>query len=160
MKKNKEFFLFFGIANAKAFKAKLKSDILPLVTTTTQLLNVSAQPTTALNIAFSHTGLLALNVIDTLGDLAFTEGQLANANGLGDPGTTNWVPQFVGTNIHGVILLASDTVDNINTTLAKLTKSLGNSITEIYSLQGAARPGAEEGHEREYSSCSKRFEHR
>ncbi|KAJ7512499.1 fungal peroxidase [Mycena galericulata] len=147
MKKNKELFLFFSIANATAFKAKLKSVILPLVTSTTQIINVAAQPNTALNIAFSHTGLLALNVSDTLGDPLFSVGQAVNASNLGDPGTTNWVPQFVGTSIHGVILLASDTVDNINSTLASLQSKLGNSITEIYSLQAEARPGAEQGHE-------------
>ncbi|KAJ7113170.1 fungal peroxidase [Mycena epipterygia] len=147
MKKNKEVFFFFSIANATSFKKKLKKDILPLVTTTTQLLNVSSQPTTALNIAFSHTGLLALNVSDTLGDTAYTAGQLANIAALGDPGTANWVPQFIGTNIHGVILLASDTVDNVNATLATVQSALGDSITEIYTLQAAARPGAEQGHE-------------
>ncbi|KAJ7154707.1 fungal peroxidase [Mycena filopes] len=133
MKKNKELFFFFGISNATEFKAKLKSDILPLLTSTTNLLNVTAQPTTALNIAFSQTGLLALNLKDV--------------GSLGDPGTANWVPQFVGTGIHGVMLLASDTIDNINTELASLKSKLGDSITEIYSLQGAARPGNEQGHE-------------
>ncbi|KAJ7512496.1 fungal peroxidase [Mycena galericulata] len=147
MKNHKELFVFFSIANATAFKAKLKSVILPLVTSTAQIINVPAQPNTALNIAFSHTGLLALNVSDTLGDPLFSAGQALNANNLGDPGTTNWVPQFVGTSIHGVILLSSDTVDNINTTWASLQPELGNSITEIYSLQAAARPGAEQGHE-------------
>ncbi|KAJ7126012.1 fungal peroxidase [Mycena epipterygia] len=152
MKKNQELFFFFSIANATDFKAKLASDILPLVTSTTQLLNVSAQPATLLNIAFSSTGLGALNVSDTLGDAAYTSGQLANIANLNDPGTTNWVPQFIGTSIHGVMLLASNTVDNINTQLASLKSALGDSITEVYSLQAAARPGAEQGHEREFPS--------
>ncbi|KAJ7723416.1 fungal peroxidase [Mycena metata] len=147
MKKNKELFFFFGIENATEFKAKLKSDILPLVTTTTQLLDNTTQPTTALNIAFSQTGLFALNITDNLNDAPFAGGQLADIGNLGDPGTTNWVPQFVGTDIHGVILLASDTVDNINTELASIQSKLGDCITEIYSLQGAARPGNEQGHE-------------
>ncbi|KAJ7089327.1 hypothetical protein B0H15DRAFT_780120 [Mycena belliarum] len=147
MKKNKELFYFFSIADARAFKRKLKTDILPLITTTTQLLNVSAQPTTALNIAFSQTGLRALGNQDSLDDTAFSNGQAADNGTLGDPGTKNWVPQFVGTKIHGVILLASDTVDNINTELHIIQNALGNSVTEIYRLQGAARPGAEQGHE-------------
>ncbi|KAJ7098359.1 dye-decolorizing peroxidase precursor [Mycena epipterygia] len=144
MKKHKELFFFFEIANATDFKAKLGSDILPLVTSTTQILG---NVTVALNIAFSHTGLLALNVSDTLGDPDFTAGQFANAANLNDPGTTNWVPQFRGTNIHGLMLIASDTVDIINSTLANVTSILGDSITEVYSLQGAARPGPEQGHE-------------
>ncbi|KAJ7138441.1 fungal peroxidase [Mycena crocata] len=154
MKKNKELFFFFGIANAKTFKQKQKN-ILPLVTTTTQLVNVTAQPTTALNIAFSHRGLLALKSSklgdDTLGDLAFSAGQLASVIGatnvLGDLGTKNWVPQFVGTKIHGVILLASDTEENIDYELNRLRSTLGNSIKEIYSLKGAAGPGNQQGHE-------------
>ncbi|KAJ7101916.1 DyP-type peroxidase [Mycena epipterygia] len=147
MKKNQELFFFFSIANATDFKAKLASDILPLVTSTTQVLNVSAQPATMLNIAFSATGLTALNVSNALGDTPFGGGQLKNIASLGDPGTTNWVPQFIGTSIHGVILLASNTVDNINSELASLQSALGDSITEVYSLQAAARPGAEQGHE-------------
>ncbi|KAJ7143350.1 fungal peroxidase [Mycena crocata] len=159
MQKKKELFFFFGISDATTFKAKLRSDIVPLVTTTTQMIDNATQPVTALNIAFSHTGLVKLNVSlvdDTIGDSDFANGQLqavvGPTNFLGDPGTTNWVPQFVGTNIHGVILLASDTVDNINAELASLKSVLGDSITEIYSLQGAARPNPatgpkQEGHE-------------
>jgi hypothetical protein len=66
------------------------------------------------NIAFSHTGLLALNVSDTLGDPLFTGGMFADAALLGDPGTVNWVSAFAGTSIHGVFLLASSSTTNIN----------------------------------------------
>ncbi|KAJ7112816.1 fungal peroxidase [Mycena crocata] len=155
MRKKKELFYFFGISDATTFKAKLKKEILPRITTTTQLLDVSTQPTTALlNIAFSHPGLLTLNVSlgnDTLGDPAFAAGQLQSVTGtnniLGDPGTKNWVPQFLEKKIHGVILMASDTVDNINSELKTIKSCFGDSIAEIYTLEGAARPGAEEGHE-------------
>lgn len=150
MKKNKELFYFFSIANATDFKSKLASDILPLITTTTQLLSVSTQPVTALNIAFSQTGLTALSITDALGDSAFAGGQFADLKNLGDPGSTNWVPEFAGTSIHGVILFASDTDDNINTEVASLESALGSSITKVYTLEGAARPAPEAGHEREY----------
>jgi Dyp-type peroxidase family len=46
-----------------------------------------------------------------------------------------------------VFLLASDTVDNVNSTLARLQKILGSTISEIHCVQGAARPGTQEGHE-------------
>ncbi|KAJ6572014.1 DyP-type peroxidase [Mycena capillaripes] len=147
MKKSQELFYFFTIADVADFKSKLASDILPLITTTTQLLDVSTQPITALNIAFSQSGLKALNVTDALGDSAFAGGQFADLKNLGDPGSTNWVPEFAGTGIHGVILFASDTVDNINTAVSSLESDLGESITKVYSLQAAARPGAEAGHE-------------
>jgi Dyp-type peroxidase family len=148
MKKNQELFYFFSIANATAFKPKLASEILPLITTTTELLDVSTQPITALNIAFSQRGLTALNVTASLGDASFSRGQLADISTLGDPGSTNWVPQFAGTSIHGVLLFASDTVDNINDAVSSLESALGDSITKVYSLAGAARPVA--GTEREY----------
>ncbi|KAJ7826287.1 fungal peroxidase [Mycena olivaceomarginata] len=147
MKKNQELFYFFTIADVADFKSKLASDILPLITTTTQLLSISTQPITALNIAFSSSGLNALNVTDSLGDSAFAGGQFADLNSLGDPGSTNWVPEFAGTGIHGVFLFASDTVDNIDSAVSSLESDLGDSITRVYSLQAAARPGSEAGHE-------------
>ncbi|KAJ7636939.1 fungal peroxidase [Roridomyces roridus] len=147
MKKNQELFYFFSIADAAAFKPKLASDILPLITTTTQLLQVSTQPTTMLNIAFSATGLSALGITDSLGDADFAGGQFAALTALGDPGSTNWVPQFAGTNIHGVMLFASDTVANIDAAVASVESALGSSITKLYTLAGAVRPGSEAGHE-------------
>ncbi|KAJ6501273.1 fungal peroxidase [Mycena vulgaris] len=147
MKKNKELFYFFSIADATDFKSKLASDILPLITTTTQLLDVSTQPVTALNIAFSQTGLTTLGVTDSLGDTVFAGGQFKDLKNLGDPGSTNWVPEFAGTGIHGVILFASDTEANVNTAVSNLEAALGASITKVYSLLGAARPGPEAGHE-------------
>ncbi|KAK7059641.1 fungal peroxidase [Favolaschia claudopus] len=147
MKKDKELFFFFSIADAKTFKAKLKTVVLPLVTSTDQIINRTTEPDTMLNIAFSQTGLTALNITDNLGDAPFAGGQLKDIGNLNDPGTTNWVPQFVGTSIHGVILLASSSVDNVNTELATLKTKLGSSIKEVYSLEAAARPGTQQGHE-------------
>ncbi|KAF8518409.1 fungal peroxidase [Hysterangium stoloniferum] len=147
MKKNQELFFFFSINDAATFKSILGTDIHALITTTTQLLSVSTQPTTALNIAFSQTGLTALGITDDLGDALFSAGQEADAPLLGDPSTANWVPQFLGRGIHGVLLLASDTTTNIDDELAKIQSILGSSITEVYRLAGAARPGTEQGHE-------------
>ncbi|KAJ7725949.1 fungal peroxidase [Mycena metata] len=145
--KNKELFYFFSIANATDFKPKLSGDILPLITTTTQLLSVYTQPITALNIAFSQTGLDALNATDYLGDPAFRNGQFHDLAFLGDAGQAEWVPQFAVTGIHGVFLFASDSDDNINDAVTGLESTLGDSITKVYSLSGAARPGDEAGHE-------------
>ncbi|KAJ4475852.1 fungal peroxidase [Lentinula lateritia] len=147
MKKNKELFFFFTIVNSTLFRSQLGSGILPLITSTSQLLAVDTQPTTAVNIAFSQRGLNALGITDDLGDTAFTNGQIDNvATILGDE-TSNWEPAFAGTGIHGVFLLASDTIDNVNATLSQVQNILNGSITEAYSLQGQARPGDEQGHE-------------
>ncbi|KIJ50749.1 hypothetical protein M422DRAFT_245419 [Sphaerobolus stellatus SS14] len=128
MKKNQELFVFFSITNSTLFKEKLKSDIKVRVTTTTQLLPDSTQPITALNPLF-------------------TAGQEADATVLGNPGTTNWVPSFLGKQIHGVFLLASDTASNLNSFLSDLNAILQGSIQQVYSLNGAARPGDQQGHE-------------
>jgi len=151
MKKKEELFFFFSITNVTLFKQKLKADIKNRITTTTQLLSVSTQPITALNIAFSQTGLVALGVADDLGDFLFTDGQEAHAPELGDPGVTgtdNWVSAFLDKKIHGVLLLASDSDANLNNFISDITSILQGSVKEIYRLKGAARPGSEEGHER------------
>ncbi|KAK7437242.1 dye-decolorizing heme-containing peroxidase [Stygiomarasmius scandens] len=145
MRKNKETFFFFSIQDAATFKSKLSSDIKALVTSTNQILGTP--PTTALNIAFSSRGLTALNVTDNLGDASFTSGQFANADSLGDPGTTNWVSQFTQKSIDGVLLLASNDVQNVDDQLANIQSILGDSISEVYRIDGAARPGNEQGHE-------------
>ncbi|KAF8583284.1 dye-decolorizing peroxidase precursor [Ramaria rubella] len=146
MKKNIEVFYFFKINNAKTFKSLLRA-LAGTITTTTQLLDVNKQPNAAVNIAFSHTGLTALGVNDTLGDPAFTGGQFADAANLGDPGTSNWVSAFAGTNIHGVFLLASDSILLIDAQLVAINLLLGSSISKVYQLQGQARPGDQLGHE-------------
>lgn len=148
MKKKKELFYFFSISDADEFKKRLASDINPLITSTQALLDVSTQPITAVNIAFTQTGLTTLGITDDLDDTLFSAGQVDDAVALGDPGTTGWVEAFDGTGIHGLLILASDTTSNIDDELAVLENALGDSIQELHRLQGAARPGAEEGHER------------
>ncbi|KAF8494772.1 hypothetical protein JB92DRAFT_2995234 [Gautieria morchelliformis] len=146
MKKKTELFYFFHINNVKSFKRSLKI-LAPLITTTTQLLDVKKQPDALVNVAFSQTGLTALAVNDTLGDPVFAGGQFADAGNLGDPGTVNWVQAFKGTNIHGLFILASDSSVLINIELVAIKVLFGSSITLQHSLQGQIRPGNQEGHE-------------
>ncbi|KAJ7857322.1 hypothetical protein B0H14DRAFT_2578458 [Mycena olivaceomarginata] len=119
--------------------AKLASNILPLITSTTEILSVNTQPVTAVNNGFSHTGLVTLGVTEIvfffflpdLGDTDFVAGQFSETSTIGDnPSLRD--PVFAGTSIHGVILLASDTIDNINTELANIQSILGTSITELW----------------------------
>ncbi|KAF5374576.1 hypothetical protein D9757_010184 [Collybiopsis confluens] len=146
MKKNKELFFFFKIQDVTAFKSHLGADILPLITTTTQIVANTSQLTTLVNIAFSQRGLTALGVTDNLGDPDFAGGQLGTAQDFNDQ-LSNWVPQFAGSDIDGVLLLASDTVDNVDNTLSALQSSMNGSMSEVYRIQGAARPGDQQGHE-------------
>ncbi|KAJ7590005.1 dye-decolorizing peroxidase precursor [Mycena floridula] len=150
MMKNKELFFFFQINDVPTFKSHLSMDIHPLVTNVTELLSNDSQPATLVNIAFSQAGLNALGINDQLGDSLFSAGQAAGAADLGDgpgAGTGNWEPAFVAGTIHGVLILASSTTDNINSQLASLQATLGTSITESYRLLGEARPGDQNGHE-------------
>jgi Dyp-type peroxidase family len=110
---------------------------------------------------------------ESLNDVAFEQGQHERAKDLGDGKQVGsefhlgWLPEFEGV-IHGVIIVrhlsisssqnilpnfdgelqvAGDTrtsIDAVETTLSQL---LGSSITEVYKVSGAARPGAEKGRE-------------
>ncbi|KAF8582001.1 DyP-type peroxidase [Ramaria rubella] len=147
MKKQMELFFFFTITDGFSFQQALGSKIYNIITNTNQLLDVNTQPITAVNIAFSNRGLSALGIFEDLGDSDFRSGQFSDASNLGDPGTTNWVNAFTGSNIHGVFLLASDSWDHVNATLSQIQSDLDGSIQEVYSLQGAMRPGDQAGHE-------------
>ena len=153
MKKKVELFFFFHINNPPAFKKSLKA-LAPSITTITQLLEVSTQPDALVNVAFSFTGLSALGVNESLNAPIFSAGQFADAASLGDPGTTNWVPAFKGTNVHGLFILASDSIFLINIKLAYIKSLFGNSLSELHTLQGQVRPGDQEGHERESPSTT------
>jgi hypothetical protein len=151
MKKKLELFYFFTINNPTSFKKKLHTQVVQRITNTLQLLNVASQPVVCLNPAFSQSGLLKLGITANLQDSPFQKGQTVDANNLGDPGTKNWVPQFIGTKIHGVFLIASDTMTNINAMVSWLNSVYGTDITNVYSLQGNIRPPPYDGHESKYS---------
>ena len=112
------------------------------------MLDVNQQPSTALNIAFSQRGLNAMGVSDPLGDSAFSSGQAADANTLGDPGTRKWVPAFTSGLVDGLFMLTSDAKANIDSEIVNIKSMLNGSAAEIYRLDGMARPGDQEGHER------------
>jgi len=149
MKKNKEKFFFFSINDPATFKKKLKAAA-GFITSTIQLLDPSKQPPAMVNVAFSQSGLNTLNVTDNLGDALFSAGQFAGAADLGDPGTDKWIPAFKGTRVHGVFLLASNSMLLIDAQWVTTKLLFGSSISELYTLSAQARPGSELGHEREY----------
>lgn len=148
MKKPAEHFYFFQITDATAFKAMLRKDVVPLITSVETLVSPPVeQPPAYVNIAFSQSWLTALGVTDSLGDPNFAKGQFADAANLKDD-TSTWASQFKGTSIHGVILIGSDANVNIENTFASLKDTFLASATVVLSLDGAARPGSEAGHER------------
>lgn len=140
--------MFFQITDSNCFKDKLGSQIHQRVTSVAQLLaDPSLQPDTALNIAFSQTGLRALGVYDLTGDSDFSGGQFAAAGALGD-NTANWDPAFTSGNVHGVLMAISNTTDSINTELSTVQSILNGCISPVLRLDTSARPGALAGHER------------
>ncbi|KAJ3553817.1 hypothetical protein NM688_g3414 [Phlebia brevispora] len=151
MKKTSEIFYFFHINDADDFKLAMQSYI-PNITSTAVLLDdPSNQPLAFVNVAFSQTGLDTLGVTDDLGDAQFTGGQFADAPNLGDD-VSLWEAPFAGTNIHGVFLIGSSASEFTTQYSADITTIFGSSISQVYEIDAAARPGAEAGHERKWSS--------
>lgn len=160
MHKQLQLFTFFQINDVAAFKSQLANDIAPIVTSAAQLANVSTQPLTALNIAFSQSGLTTLGVTDNLNDAAFSAGQVNDINNLGwsslcafglalnlaGETTDAWMPAFVQ-GVHGVILLASDEQGHIDDQVAFLDSTFAGSVTTVHTVEASVRPGDEAGHE-------------
>lgn len=149
MKQTMESFLFFSIANPTGFK-QAAAHILPQLTTVDVMLDMLTQPPTLLNIGLSQTGLNALGIKDNLNDTDFAAGQFAEAPVLSES-TDPWVAQFKGTNVHGVLMIASDEANLISGMTQSLKNTFGSSISILYSIQGQARPGNQAGHEREFT---------
>ena len=116
------------------------------------------------NIAFTHSGLAALQV--DLGDLndfpaAFRQGMAARAAKIGDAGPSapaNWIEPFKSApqNVHCVLIVASDIPEEVDpnvphSTVARYIGNMGNNGTVklLYTQRGATRldiPG-QAGHE-------------
>ncbi|KAK0470913.1 hypothetical protein IW261DRAFT_1672024 [Armillaria novae-zelandiae] len=65
----------FLVFKTRPTSSKLASDIHSLITTTTWISNVTTQPLPTVNLAFSHSGLTAMGIIDNPGDPFHTGGQ-------------------------------------------------------------------------------------
>ena len=109
MKKQVERLVFFEINDSTGFRTALRSYIPQITSTATLISPASQQPLTFVNLAFSHTGLTELGILDDLLDPYFTAGMWSDASSLGDD-TSQWLPAFTGTSIHGVFIMGSDEV--------------------------------------------------
>ncbi|KAF4580675.1 hypothetical protein EYR40_003074 [Pleurotus pulmonarius] len=149
MKKPKQLFFFYTIADSKKFKQVLAKDIYSLITTTSQLIcSTCPQASALLNVAWTFKGLKKLNVSGNKLDIFFNEGQVSDAAALGDNDPpTNWVPGLLKDQTDGAFLIASSDWAAIDGLLSQLRGWLGSSIVEVHSLKGAHRPGAFAGHE-------------
>ncbi|KAI0869682.1 hypothetical protein GGS24DRAFT_511698 [Hypoxylon argillaceum] len=167
--KKNESFLFFRIkaGQASPFREHLRS-IIPLITTTTEAkafhqtlshgkkeARKNGKPfplieNSAVNIAFSQTGLEALGITDDIGDAGFKDGMLKDTSGLGDD-LTLWDDKFK-TEIHGVIVVCANSKLVLQNSLDKIkgifrVDRRDATIEEVTLLAGHTRPGAESGHE-------------
>ncbi|KAH0001952.1 hypothetical protein KCU78_g14625, partial [Aureobasidium melanogenum] len=169
--KKTETFLFFQIPGNAVFEFRSSlARLLPKITTAQNTIDDRVEirqhkrhhktrlTKCGTNVAFTSKGLKKLGMTEDIGDAVFTGGMLADAQNLGDTGSTtasrfepDWIPEFKK-QMDGVILVAGDghrTVDqqiqHINTIF-----SIGGSsasIDMVLKLSGDVRPGAESGHE-------------
>ncbi|KAG8690103.1 hypothetical protein FRC09_012136 [Ceratobasidium sp. 395] len=110
-------------------------------------------PLPLLNIAFSQQGLNALGIIDDIGDPAFSKGQLADAEGLGNQGAVTdggfdphqWETAFKS-RIDGVLLAAGESWKTVNQVVKTALDTLRHSVRVVYKLKGAVRPKDQKGH--------------
>ena len=82
----------------------------------------------------------------------FITGQQQDAlKNLGDPKSADgktpaWDPHFLK-DIHGLILITGDSHGTTVKEKAEVDEIFGSSISEIITIRGDVRPGAEDGHE-------------
>jgi len=166
--KKTQLYIFFDIADVAKFKTALV-DFIPLITTVTQVLKDRKAiddhkkqklpgyvTLVGVNFSLSHQGFVKLGIDDT--SLAaggttdpFITGQEQDSINLGDPRSSDgktpaWDPQFLKT-LHGVILISGDSHGTTDKKKAEIDLIFKSSITEVITLRGDVRPGAEDGHE-------------
>ncbi|KAF9484599.1 Dyp-type peroxidase [Pholiota conissans] len=119
-------------------------------------------PMVGVNIAFSHLGFKKLGIDDAkLNDSAFFAGQRVDAGqnlldkgaGEGANFSPDWEEPFKK-DIHGVIILAGDSHATVEAKLHKIKEIFGvglggakDSIVEVTTVRGDARPGDQSAHE-------------
>ncbi|RVU21052.1 Dyp-type peroxidase [Methylobacterium oryzihabitans] len=170
LQKDVEFFIFFRIEDADAFKRVVRDHLADLVTTTEAVrsreLQIAAAkeagdlerlPFVGFNLGFTHQGLGALvgeGGADGM-DPSFMAGAAARAADLNDPagqdGTLAWKPGFADGGIDGVFLLTGplDCKDAVHPLLVEKRDDVlalaGGSISIVHEETGRVRP--ERGHE-------------
>lgn len=66
---------------------------------------------------------------------------------LGDD-INDWIPEFKGQQIDGVVLVSGDSVGTVENSIAKVHRIFTiDTLEEIITLTGNVRPGNEKGHE-------------
>ncbi|KAH9818422.1 hypothetical protein DFH28DRAFT_960296 [Melampsora americana] len=178
LQKRVEGFVFLTIKNDEesrlAFRKTLKAKILPLITTTQQVLDTQAKideskrqtkpgqpkkilPITQLNISFSASGLKKLGVgaTEIPGDAkAFIATQKSDAvTNLGDPvdpkgqKLSTWSDEFLQNSIDAVVLVTAPDDKLLKCKIDEIKNIVKGSISHQFVRTGNVRPGSEAGHE-------------
>ncbi|PNS15653.1 hypothetical protein CAC42_4105 [Sphaceloma murrayae] len=174
-KKTQTFFFFKIVSDIDRFKQDV-GRLVPHIATGTKVQNDRSKisevkrsgnggllTVSGVNIAFSKEGLLKLglnqNNGDKLGDSFFDNGMLSDAQTLGDKGTRKadgsfvpaWEPAFASQDIDGVILVAGDCRSTVAQAITDVKSLFGfdqsPSVSEVLTIVGDVRPGAQDGHE-------------
>lgn len=157
-----------------AFRQTLKSKLLPLITTTQQVLDTQRKiqeskcqtkpgeckkilPITGLNIAFSAAGLKKLGVGEKEipeDAKAFIASQKSDAlTNLGDPvdqtgqKLSTWSHEFLQHSIDAVILITAPDHDLLHHKIHEVKHLIHSTTSHIFIRIGVVRPGSEAGHE-------------
>lgn len=173
LSKKTETYFFFQIGtNVSGFRQQL-AKLVPFITSTTKVSQHKHQISQhkkkgaagllkiiAVNISFSHRGLVKIGIKDEIGDKVFEAGMLSDAQNLGDKGTTSsdgkfnpdWDPAFKDGKIDGLIILSGDCHVTVKEDLKKIRELflVGTKdalIHDVITIVGDVRPGKEKGHE-------------
>ncbi|KAH9818416.1 hypothetical protein DFH28DRAFT_960272 [Melampsora americana] len=178
LSKRVEAFVFLTIKDDEesrlAFRRTLKAKLLPLITTTQQVLDTQAKideskrqtkpgqskkilPITHINISFSASGLKKLGVGDTeipSDAKAFIATQKSDAvTNLGDPvdqtgqKLSTWSDEFLQHSIDAVILITAPDETLLESKMFEVENIVKGSVSHQFVLTGNVRPGSEAGHE-------------
>ncbi len=115
---------------------------------------------TWMNIALTFPGLQALGVaaaeLNSFPD-DFKQGMKARHNvpifgglSLGDvdgSDPTNWIEPFKSSSVHAVMLIASDSLDDLNDEIVRQTQNLNQGVHLVFTQAGRTRSGNQRGHE-------------
>jgi hypothetical protein len=145
-------FFFFRILNTAHFSHALKGIVHDITSSEESCAtrekvahhrasgNTDKLDITALNLAFSHTGLDKYKFIlaGALGDVPFGNGQFKNAPDLKDK-IEEWKEEFKST-IDGVFVLTGNPEQGVRDALTKIQADLGESVESVFVHLASTRP--------------------
>ena len=164
LQKKAECFIFFGIEDVARFKDLFARMLLAHVTTSAVAqhneamlaLNKKANGNllriVGLNVGFTSDGLRNFGLDTGNMDAAFHQGAAARAKDLNDPmddggNLPAWKSEFVGNDIHGVLLITGPSTKVVDAYADEAVGWLGTSVKVVYRETGHVRPGRQDGHE-------------